>query len=260
MPLSYQQQFNRFQNQEAADGGSGGGGEKTAITPEIQAIIDSKVNDAITGLKAKNGDLIGAQKRLKEQLDQFEGIDPNAVRNMMKQFADSEEAGLLAAGKMDEVVSKRVDRMRSDYDKQIKARDDALAQAHAKAAKLAAGKVSGVITTAASKSGGLPEGMEDIVLRSQAQGWTVNDDGDVVAMRGGEIVLGKDGKTPLSPIEWAESLREVAPHLFNKPQGTGAIGASGGGSKIAKSKSEMTTKEKSEYISKHGREAYFALS
>lgn len=219
-----------FMNQQG-EGGEGGGGNATP--PELQAQIDAAVMAATSGLVNKNRELLGTLKATKETLSNFDGIDPAAMKAMMKNFSDSEEAGLLAAGKLDEVVGKRVDRMKSDYDKQIKGRDDSITQLTAKAAKLAAGKVSGALTQAAAKTNALPEAMEDIVLRGQGQGWTINDDGDVVALRDGEIVLGKDGKTPLSTLEWAESLRETAPHLWPKAQGTGATGATGNGNRQA---------------------------
>jgi len=214
----------RLMNQQQGEGGDAGGG--TAIAPEVQAIIDAKVNEAVTGLKSKNGELIAAQKQLKEALSHFDGIDPNAMKAMMKNFSDSEEAAMLAAGKLDEVVSKRVDRMKADFDKQLKAREDALTQAQAKAQKLAAGKVSGALTQAASKTGALPNALEVIALIAEKQGWTINDDGDVVAVRDGEIVLGKDGKTPLGPQEWVESLRDAPQYeyLWPKAQGAGALG------------------------------------
>jgi hypothetical protein len=75
----------------------------------------------------------------------------------------------------------------------------------------------------------LPEALEDIVLRAKNSGWSVNSDGDVVAVNGEDVVLGKDGKTPLTPIEWAESLRESAAHLWPKAQGTGAPGSGASG-------------------------------
>jgi hypothetical protein len=69
--------------------------------------------------------------------------------------------------------------------------------------------------------------MDDIVLRAGSV-WRLNDDGEPVAVNGDEVILGKDGKTPLSPMEWAESLRETAPHLWPKAQGTNAPGSGPG--------------------------------
>lgn len=219
----------RYQNQ-ANEGGEGGGGN--AVAPEVQAQIDAAVNAAVTGLKTKNGELLGKLKDASTNLQRFDGIDPDAVRNILSKFASEEEAGLIAKGDIDTVLKKRTERMQAENDKQINGYKGTIEQLNAKAAKLAAGKVSGALTTAASKAGALTEGMEDIVLRGQSMGWTVNDDGDVVAVRDGQIVLGKDGNTPLSPIEWAESLRETAPHLWPKAQGSGAQGSGTGGNGV----------------------------
>lgn len=226
--------FSRLMSQQQGEGGEGGGGGNAtppAIAPEVQAQIEAAVAAATTGLANKNRELLGSLKAAKENLSQFDGIDPTAVRNILSKFASDEEAALIAKGDIDTVLTKRTERMQGDFAKQLKGREDTIAQLNAKAAKLAAGKVSGALTAAASKAGALPEAMEDIVLRGQGQGWAVNDDGDVVALRDGEVVLGKDGKTPLSPMEWADSLREAAPHLWPKAQGSGAPGSHGGGGK-----------------------------
>jgi hypothetical protein len=66
----------------------------------------------------------------------------------------------------------------------------------------------------------LPRSTDYLAL--QAQGLTIY-------VRDGEVVLGKDGKTPLSPMEWAETLRENAAHLWPKAQGAGATGSVNGG-------------------------------
>jgi hypothetical protein len=210
-----------FLNPSVVDDSGGGGGGGPTITPEVQALIDS----AVSGLKAKNGELIGKLKDATTNLQRFDGIDPDAVRTILSKFASDEEAALIAKGDIDTVLSKRTERMQADFAKKEKGWTDADARKDAKIKKLESGKVSGALTAAASKAGALPEAMEDIVLRGQST-WRVNDDGDVVAMNGDEVVLGKDGKTPLTPIEWAESLREAAPHLWPKAQGTGAPGSS----------------------------------
>ena len=156
------------------------------------------------------------------------GKTPEEIQEVLANQRDLEDQKLIAEKNFEELAKKRTERMQADHEKQLKSHSDTIAQLNAKAAKLAAGKVSGALTQAASKLGALPEAMEDIVLRGQGQGWTINDDGDVVAMRDGEIVLGKDGKSPLTPSEWAESLRDTAGHLWPKAQGTGATGSTGG--------------------------------
>ncbi len=226
MPLWKQRLLSRIQNQQTGEAGDAGGGTAPLkITPEIQALIDAQVS----GLKAKNSELIAGQKALKEQLSGFEGIDPQAVHAILKRFSDDEEAGLIKAGKIDEVLNKRTERMTAEHARQIKASEELIAKAEAKAQKLAARTLQAAIRDAAIKAGALPEALDDIVLRGNSV-WSLNEDGEPVAMNGGEISFGKDGKTPLTPAEWAQSLRDTATHLWPRAQGTNAPGATGGAS------------------------------
>ncbi len=95
-----------------------------------------------------------------------------------------------------------------------------------------------------------------MILRARSV-FQLSEDGQAVAMADGEIVYGKDGKTPLSPLEWAEGLRESAPHLWPRAQGAGAVGDKGG--KGGKKRSEMSPAEIAAYVKDHGREAYLKL-
>jgi len=197
------------------------------LKPVVQGMIEAAVNEQVSGLKAKNGELIGKEKELKATLAQFEGIDPEAVRTILKRFVDDEEAGLIKQGKLDEVLNKRTERMAADWDKKVKAESARADKLKAKADKLAERAMAESIIKASQKAGALPEATEDIVLRAKGAGWTIDDDGNVVAMNGDTIVFGKDGKTPLTPEEWAASLRENAPHLWPRAQGSGAMGTNG---------------------------------
>lgn len=233
MPIWKQRQFSRLMNQQAAEGGEGGGGGGLQITPEIQALIDSRVESTVAGLKAKNGELIAANKDIKTKFDalnsQFEGFDMEAVKGLLSRASKDEETKLLAEGKIDEVFEKRTERYRNDVARQIEAKDVEINR-HIEANKKLAGRaLSDALIKAASKAGAEPHALEDIVLRGKASGWSVDVDGNVVAMSGEDVVRGKDGKTPLTPDEWVESLRESAPHLWPRAQGTGAPGSSATG-------------------------------
>lgn len=232
------------------DGDGGDDGGEIKITPAIQKLIDTQV----TGLKQKNTELLGSLREVKENLKKFDGIEPDAVREILKRFSDDEEANLIKAGKIDEVLSKRTERMTAEHKKQLDALSGEVTKSAQAKAKLADRALKAEIISAANKAGALPEAMDDIVLRAKGL-FTVNDDGDVVAMNGDEVVMGKDGKTPLSPLEWAEALRESAGHLWPKGTGTGALGANGGGKggdTSNKKTADMSPAEKSAFIGKHG--------
>ncbi len=224
MPIWKQALLRRYHKpaeDEQGGGGSGGGGEDQAT------VIKAAVDAAVAGLKAKNAELLGSLKERTEKLKEFDGIDPTAVRSILTKFASEEEAALLAKGEIDTVLTKRTERMQAEHLKTLKAEQDARTRAEGKASKLAARTLAGAIRDAAIKSGALPEATDDIVLRAGGM-WRLSDDGDPVAMNGDEVILSKDGKTPLSTQEWAESLRETAPHLWPKAQGTNAPGSGSG--------------------------------
>lgn len=232
MPQFFRKHGYRLMNAqatEATEGGEGGSGGAPQITPEIQALIDQQV----AGLKAKNSELIQTSKAAKAEAEalkqQFEGVDIDAVKGLLKRASQDEETRMLAEGKVDEVFNRRTERLRAETDKQLKAREAELQRFQQANQKLSQRALSDAVAKAAVKAGALPTALDDIVLRAQHSGWGVNEDGEVLARKGDEVHYGKDGKTPLTAEEWADSLREVAPHLFQQPQGTGAPGSGGGG-------------------------------
>jgi len=98
------------------------------------------------------------------------------------------------------------------------------------------------IRAAAIKAGALPEAAEDIILRARGT-FKLSEDGEPIATdRDGQVIYGKDGRTPLSPHEWAESLRETATHLWPRAQGAGPTGDQGG--KATQKFSDMTETER----------------
>jgi len=230
---------------------------KTALGGEVQKYLDGEV----TGLKSKNQELIGSNKTIKTELDklkgQFDGLDIEAVRGLLARAGQDEETKLLTEGKVDEVFNRRTERLRGDYDKQLKTVTARAEKAEAFAAKFQ-GKVLGdSVRGAALKAGALPEATDDIILRAKGV-FTLNEEGEAVAVdEAGEVILGKDGKTPLTPLEWAESLRESAPHLWPRASGTQAPG--GGSGQAAFKRSEMTAEQKRDYQRKHGQTAYLQL-
>lgn len=167
----------------AEDEGSTGGGAPAAddpptITADMQALIDAEVNKVTNGLKNKNTELIGTIRTVKDDLKRFDGIDPDAVRTILQRFSDDEEGKLLAAGKVDEVLTKRTDRLRADYEKKLQAESEGRTTAEAKAAKLADKSLAGALRDSAIKAGARPTALEDIVLRSRGT-WVLGDNGEV---------------------------------------------------------------------------------
>ena len=214
--------------------------------PAVKSAIAAAVEAATLGLKNKNTELLGSLRTTKNELEglktQFEGLDIDAVKGLLNKVGQDEETRLLAEGKLDEVITKRTERLRGDYDKQLTAEKSRADKAEAFAAKYSDKVLADSIRAAAIKAGALPEAAEDIILRARGT-FKLSEDGEAIATdRDGEVVYGKDGKTPLSPLEWAESLRETATHLWPRAQGAGQTGDNGG--KATKKWGEHTETER----------------
>ena len=215
--------------------------------PAVKSAIAAAVEAATLGLKNKNTELLGSLRTTKNELEglktQFEGLDIDAVKGLLNKVGQDEETRLLAEGKLDEVITKRTERLRGDYDKQLTAEKSRADKAEAFAAKYSDKVLADSIRAAAIKAGALPEAAEDIILRARGT-FKLSEDGEAIATdRDGEVVYGKDGKTPLSPLEWAESLRETATHLWPRAQGAGPTGDNNGG-KATKKWGELTETER----------------
>lgn len=223
MNLAKQFLFKRLQNQQSADGGDGGGG---AVAPDVQAQIEAAVNAAVSGLKQKNGELIAVQKQLKESLSAFDGIDPQAVRTILANFASTEEAALIAAGKVDQVLENRTARMKAGFEKETQKERQAREAAEARATKFSKRVFENGIRAAASEAGLHQYAIEDAIYRATAM-FSLDEDGNPTPADG---AFGKDGK-PLTLKEWFSDQKEKAPHWFPATaSGSGAqSGKSGGG-------------------------------
>jgi len=230
---------------------------KEALATRAQGVVEKEV----TGLKNKNAELLGLNKTIKSELEQFkgqfDGLDVDAVKGLLQKVSQDEEASLIAQGKIDEVVSKRTERLRGDYDKQLQAERERAEKAEAFANRFRDKVLADSIREAAQKAGALPEASDDIILRARNT-FQLNEDGQPVAVDAdGEVIYGKDGKTPLTPLEWAESLREAAPHLWPRAVGAGPTGDKG--AKGAKKRSDMSPEEMAAFIKEHGQAAYLKL-
>lgn len=225
--------INHVYQQPADDGtgagGGAGGGSGAAGTTDSKAEVDAAVAAAVAGLKAKNTELLGALRDTKESLKRFDGIDPDAVRNILKRFSDDEEAGLIAKGEIDKVLTKRTERMKADYDKKFSEMAGQLEVATKRAQAFQGRVLDEAIRKAASKAGLHQHAIEDALFRGRAL-FTLDDHDEAVALgEDGKPIFGKDGKSPFTPLEWLEGMKEKAPHWFPATaSGSGAIGSGPG--------------------------------
>ncbi|WP_060464421.1 hypothetical protein, partial [Acinetobacter baumannii] len=189
--------------------------------PEIKAAIQDAVDEAVKGLKDKNAELIKDKKELKDELgslkSKVEGLDLDAIKVLLDKSNQDEESKLIAEGKIEEVIQKRTEKMREEHDKVLKAEKERADKAEAYAEKFKKSVVQSQIVQAAIELEALPEATPDIAFLAQTK-FALDENGKAVAVdENGDVVIGKDGQTPMTPKEWVESLREQKPYYWPKP-------------------------------------------
>lgn len=215
-----------------------------------QKILDAAKkahDDDVAGLKAKRDELLDGQRKLKDQIKQFEGIDPERARQLEKMLAENEEAKLIADGKIDELINKRLSREQATWQSQLEQKDTEAQQLRQQVESLQGATINSGIATAAQKADLAPTAIEDAQLIARHSGWTM-EDGVPVLRNGDEVVRGKNG--PITFEEWLESQRETRPHWFPTPKGSGAQG-NRGGQAAGKKLSEMTATEEAQFANEN---------
>lgn len=211
------------------EGEPGGGDGAAATAAQIQAAVDA----ATAGLKATNAALKAEKQALADKAKAFDGLDVDELKSFHAQFKDSEDLKLIKDGKIDEVLNRRNEKFMANVEKERKAAADALAAKDAKLSKFSQRVLDDSIRAAASRAGVHKHAIDDALLAARMD-FTLDDEGNPVQMRDGEVVYGKDGKSPFSPDEWMAQRVETKPHWFpsgNSGSDTGGEGKSAQGGK-----------------------------
>lgn len=162
---------------------------------------------------------------LQKQIDKYKGIDPNKYAELKAIQQEIEEGKLIKEGKLEEVVNLRVGTMKTTFEGQLTEAQTALAKANR---QLEALMIDNVVRAEATKAGVIATAVDDVILRAKAA--YVMENGVATPKNAeGQVIYGKDGKTPMPIGEWLTGLRTNAGHLFSGSTGSGAGGGGGGG-------------------------------
>jgi len=159
---------------------------------------------------------------LSNQLKKFEGIDPDAVRQLAADKQRLEDEQRLKDGKFQEVLDARLKTAKTDWEKQFSA---VTAERDTLLGRLSAIQIDQAVVTEATKRGLRPTAIPDITSRARQSFKLVN--GVPQAFDGQTARMGKDG--PMTLAEWVDALVSDAPHLFEANAGGGAAGSGSGG-------------------------------
>jgi len=185
----------------------------------------------------KRVDTLAAESKqlaeLKTQLEKYDGLDAEKAREALQKIQAIEDKKLMDAGQIDELLSQRTERMRLDYDGQVKAalkaRDDNKVEADKYRELYQKEVIDNKLSASITSIGKLrPGAIRDALWRGR-EVWKLNDQGIPTPFSpDGKVIYGKDGENPISMDEWAQSLMQEVPYLWEGNVGGGAGGAGGG--------------------------------
>lgn len=205
--------------------------EVDELTINLTNSAKSQVEEAVTGLKTKNQQILDEKKALQENLKKFEGYDPKIVKEATEFYTKNKDAEFLKDGTVDELIEKKVSQLTSDFETQIAELNENLGKTKTTAQtyqQLFEGKtIDDGIRAEAIKAGMLPTAVEDAVLRGRSI-FSLDENKQIEARDSdGKLAVTEDKKV-LTTKNWVEGLKETSPHYWPQSKGAGAFGGAGG--------------------------------
>lgn len=196
----------------------------------LQTEEDQGMKAKIDEFRNNNIALMKEKEELEKKLSKLG--DPDEITKMKKRLQDIDDQKLIEAGKLEEVVQQRTERMRADFENQVAQLTAALNERDQKLTatnqRLSEVLIDGEITKAVNSVGVVrKEAIRDILSRGR-ETWKL-EEGVPVPKEGDRLLYGIDGKAPLTFEEWAKALITSAPFLFEGSAGGGANGGANQG-------------------------------
>jgi len=165
------------------------------------------------------------EKEVRALRGRYKDLDPEKAREALGRLQEMEDKQLLDTGKVEELLTKRTERMRLDFENQQKAYQQqmtALEQERGNlTTRLEEVLIDTGLTQACIKARVKESAIADVLLRGRRV-WHLRDGKPLPLRDDGETVLyGKNPSVPMSMEEWVASLQSDAPHLFEENRGGG---------------------------------------
>jgi len=171
------------------------------------------------------------KRELAAQMEKYKGIDPEEYARLQEaanKLRELEEKNQISAGNLEEVVAKRTETMRQDYDKRLDATKKLLDATTAERDRYKSGfhnqKMDAHLRSALNKAGNLKNGADNLLIREARELFTLDEENDTIASKD----LYNDKGEPMTAEEWGKRMVIERPYLFEPAQGSGASGGSKG--------------------------------
>lgn len=240
---------------------------KSDETNKFVLAVDGVVPKAkLDEFRGNNITLVKERDALQNTLKAFGDLTPERALEMSKTLESIKDKKVLDDEGVEALIQKRLEKLNEDHESQIRGKDNLINNLNQRTdtaeRRFRALVINQAVADAALKAGVKPQAITDVLLRAQ-QIWTLDDKERPVAKLNGEVQYGRDGASPMTPLEWLEGLKEDAPHFFESSGGGGASGANGaGGAGAGKIKSKADLKsaaEKAKFIRDKGYNAFVEL-
>jgi hypothetical protein len=204
--------------------------EKTEDGYVLVGVEEKDYKEKLGEFRTNNINHLKRIEELTKAAEAVKDIDPEKYAEMQKTLADLQDKELLDAGKVDELLEQRTERMRTQHGDQIKKIEERAIAAEEAANKykqnLNSISVNDAVTKTITGLTIVKQGAISDILARASGTWSVGDDGKLQAKDSeGNTRYGKDGKEHLTVKEWAEDLIKEAPFLFEPNSGGSANGS-----------------------------------
>lgn len=215
----FQRRFPLWDENNEGSGGSSGSSEIESLKAEVER------------LRNHSNKLLDEKKQVQAALKKFDGVDLEEIKKIKNALESSEEAKLLAEGKLDEVVNRRNEKLHLELN-QIKSDFNDFKGNSQKETDKWKGKyqktvIENKLRAEAEKAKIEPHFIDFVLFKADGM-FSLGEDGEIES-RDSSGNLRTVRNKPLNPEVFIEQLKKDQPHLWPKSQGAGATGGSGNG-------------------------------
>lgn len=201
--------------------------EIKATKEAMQADLETQLEEATSGLKNKNQELLDEKKKIQETLKDFENIDPEKAKEALEFLETNAEAQMIKEGKINELIDRKTSQMKSDHEAALQELQSSLEETSTKAETFETlyktKMIEDGLREAALKAKVRNEAIDDIILRGSRE-FSLAQDGTIESRDAdGKLKKTLDDKV-LTPYNWIEGLKKTSPHYWPDSQGVGARG------------------------------------
>jgi len=205
--------------------------EVDQLTIDLTNANKTAVEEAVSGLKAKNTELLDEKKVLQTTLKKFDGYEPEKVKTATEFYEKNKDAEFLKDGTVEELIEKKTSQLISDHETVVTELTTNLTEAKTHGQmyqELFESKtIDDGVREEAIKQGMLPTAVEDAVLRGRSV-FSLDENKQIEARDSeGKLAVTEDKKV-LTTKNWVEGLKITSPHYWPNSKGAGAFGGGGG--------------------------------